>query len=192
MVLLITALVLMIVSATAVYAVQQGAFEVRAAGSARQATRTRYVSESAVMAGLACIEDNGCKLGKAAGDVWRTKYGVPAPKSDPLAAQSETHAEIRPEDFTKWFATEIAPSDSVLSNGDFVTAYTPSNLLVWEVWDLTDDASTSTTTLVKKQTLRYVATAYGELGMTNDAVAAGETRGIHETISISRAYYTKR
>ena len=186
-VLLITALVLMIVSATAVYAVQQGAFEVRAAGAARQALRTKYVSESFVMAGLSCIEDTLCSKSYAAGDVWRTKYGVPEPNN--ATPVPEVRVEVRPENFPKHFSAEIAPSDAALSAGDFVTAYTPSDTLVWEDWPIEEVPQGNQQ---KKTTHRFVATCYGELALTNDAVASGETRGIHETISISRAYYTKR
>jgi hypothetical protein len=186
-VLLVTAFVLMVVSATAVYAVQQGAFEVRAAGASRQAMRTKYVAESFVMAGLACIEsDNStaCLVANPGSDPWRDKYGIP-PRD--TTAQPELIYEIRRQEIADHFAAEVAPSDEDLSGGGFVSAYTPGYSLIIEEWPLEPVSAT-----FPKGSKRYIASCYGELGITGDLSAIDETRGIHESISISRAYYTKR
>ena len=184
-VLLITAFVLMLVSATAVYAVQQGAFEVRAAGAARQALRTKYVSESFVMASLACLEQEACREsnGGAPTNAMRDKYGLP-PKD---AANNNRIFTLTLNDWSSKFAAAPAPSDADLSGGGFVTAYTPSSNVVIEEWMLEPKKDAQTPAVY-----RYVATCYGETALAGDTSFGTETRGIHESISISRAYYTKR
>jgi hypothetical protein len=186
-VLLITAFVLMLVSATAVYAVQQGVFEVRAAGAARQALRTKYVSESFVMAGLACIEDGACVenhggISTGADDV-HLKYGLPPVAGD----NSKEIFTLVQSNFAQHFAAEIAPSDQVLSGGGLVTAYTPGYSMIIERWKIELPAQGA-----PDPVYRYVASCFGETQIAGDATASGETRCIHESVSISRAYYTKR
>ena len=95
--------------------------------------------------------------------------------------------EIRQEDVADHFTHEVAPSDEHLSGGGFVSAYTPNYRTIFEKWTLQEATPTS-----PKESTRYIASCYGELAITDDATVSGETRGIHESISISRAYYTKR
>lgn len=183
MVLLITAFVLLIVSGTAMFAIQQGIWEMRAAGTSLQAMRTRYVSETFVMAGLACLEMfEECMSTKQAGDTWRAKYGVPAP----VAATGEFRYELRPGDLgpTAGFG-DLIQTDDVMSGGGLAAVYEPNYRVTVEEWWLEEPTPERPESMIAK---RYVLSSYGELTIPGDATTSA-LRGAHETISITRAYY---
>lgn len=200
-VLLIVLLILLMATTTATFAVQNAAFEGRAAEAMHQQVRTKYVSESFAMSGLATFEDpTGAEL-KASGsnyDDVRTKYGL---------AMYPTSSDSRDQwmyefDDTRFQAfndvdgdgerNDIAPSDTVLSGGARNPVHgTRFNVLV-EEWKL-----------LSRKRCRFVATAYGELfldtarvpGLTEvfdgDAPEGPNVRGLHESVSVSKFYYEK-
>jgi hypothetical protein len=195
-VLLITAFVLLIISGTALFAIQQGLWEMRASGTALQGVRTRYVSESFVMGGLACLETPGCLQLNPASDSWRAEYGVPARALDTAPDYApEPMYEVRPADVSPTaaaplmmgFSGKLVQSDDEMapSGGGVAAVYEPDFRFVVEEWVLQN----RTAAAGSRNITRYVASCYGELDVIGDVTHGDDTRQNSQSVSVSRVYY---
>lgn len=195
--LLIVLFILMMSTATAVFAMQSTQFEQRAAGSLQQAMRTKYVAEAATVSVLGlCLElgTTGCADMKQSLDQFnsqRPKFGLPN-----WGAQ-ETIIQVGPSDLTgsTWLASgALLPSDTTLSDavaqGGAASPYTPSFVTQMEKWKVPSLPGES------RPRFRMVVSTYGLMSVNaasaTDATGTNEARAMHETVSATRAFFDVR
>jgi Tfp pilus assembly protein PilX len=204
--LLIVLFVLMMATTTAVFAMQSTQFEQRAAGALQQAMRTKYVSEAATNGVLAvCLERTtaGCADGTHAdskfGATERQKYGLPD------VGTFETVSSLTRDDIagatwnapadtaTQTSADVLLPTDAMLIDATapastIASSYRPSFVTSVEKW-----TPTNANPALPPDKYRLVISTYGALALPTDtALASGELRAAHETISATRAFFDVR
>jgi hypothetical protein len=202
-VLLVVVTVLMLITSTAIFAVQQTMWEMRAGGSANQALTTRYTAEAYATLGIAGLSQRELYLeatrpiGVAGG--WQDKFGLPefGAQHDYVSVARNTDyscplgfwcsgAPLGPEN--AFPAADIGPYEGLAG------PLTEISMSTIERWELTGENDPT-------PEVRYVVTAYGAMAPVGDVnedlavdattTVADETgRTVEETISIARAYYT--
>ena len=192
MVLLIVLLILMMTTATATYTVHNTGYEIQAAGSMRQALRTRNIADG--MTNAVMLHARGghatCALQDAVQELTpgfiinTAKYGYP--NADSTMQGPEIVGGIELTNLVKDtnFENTPIPDDSLLSRSSTASTYVPSARAVTECLAID-------TTLPGQQasrTYRVRATVFGEMMPQADTLSAGALRGDHETVSISRVY----
>jgi hypothetical protein len=195
--LLIVLFILMMSTATALFAMQSTQFEQRAAGALHQTTRAKYVAEGATMNALSlCYQGGaaGCADIKRAPDNLtgnlREEHGLPD------YGRADTIYSLTEADFPVTAATNfrVDGADTDEELGSFVpTAFAPAFLTVLEKWQVPNPGET-------RERYRMIVSTYGEIAIANLSTAAGddrrsegnELRWGHETISTTRAYFDLR
>lgn len=190
--LLIVLFILMMSTATAVFAMQSTQFEQRAAGSLQQAMRTKYISEAATMSVLGLCYELGpkdCVTNFASLNNWdgnRAKFAAPS------WGGVERVIEILPNSYsTATWPVPMLPSDSVLvdlttNTSGAASPYTPSFTNTMEQWQITDLNPTS------QPRFRLIVSTYGMLNVTGAVDASTTARGNHESISVTRAFIDQK
>jgi hypothetical protein len=190
-VLLVVLTVLMLITSTAIFAVQQTMWEMRAGGSANQAMATRYAAEGYATLGVTALGSDSTRdtllASYASGDGWRTKYSVPLTdiSGDHGSASFAGYfnctrgffCDTRTDNFP---VADIGPFEG--SDGTLIE----DSMVHVESWLMSDASS-------PVQKYRHIVTSYGSLfpvGDTDPDPLSDADRRLTETISISRAYYT--
>lgn len=196
--LLIVLFILMMATATAVFAMQSTQFEQRAAGALHQGTRAKYVAEGATLNALAlCYQGgtNGCT------DIKRAEANLAGAVREELGLPdyglTETVYSLTQGDFPVNAATNFRSdgADTDVELGSAVrTAFEPAFLTVLEKWPVPNPGET-------RERYRLIVSTYGEIaigdlnddGTRDDTRSAGsELRFGHETVSTTRAYFDVR
>ncbi len=197
MVLIITLMIITVASATAAYALQGSAVEVQGAGAFNRRMRTKYATESLVMATATLIDETAfCTPGVGAAPPNMTRYRLPAVlATDPSLPGGVSEGDFN-TDNTR--ATPL-PAEQVLRSpmgapGDRVYPYEPYFAGVKERWVRADSAAGAGTS-----SWRCAVTIFGELnvdgrpfetdGRTPDIFQTNDVRRYHDAISMSQAYY---
>ena len=188
--LLIVLFILMMATGTAMFSLQSTQFEQRAAGSLSQAMRTKFIAEGATVGVLALCYELGpscAELKRAQENLTenrRLKYALPQ------YGGRETVYELSQTDLTtgdtsgSWKA-EALPTDRTLAGGGTARAYTPSFTTVMEKWNVPNPGET-------RPRFRLIVSTYGQLQSDAEAglaLAAGEVRQGHESVSATRAFF---
>jgi hypothetical protein len=196
MVLLIVLLILMMTTATATFAVHSTGYEIQAAGSMRQALRTRNVSEGMANALILYTKSNQlCKLvldgnSGGMGPIDLAKYGYPLVEKGTALAQVGA-VDLAQLSTSTWFESTPVPDDSLLSSSAVASTYVPNSWSVVECTEMPPPPGQPVTPNGAQAPLtffRVEATVFGEMASTLDSSTTGDLRSDHETISISRIY----
>jgi hypothetical protein len=191
MVLLIVLLILMMTTATATFAVHSTGYEIQAAGSMRQALRTRNIAEGMASALTMYASSDTCQagsnIGQTAGNAFSinvAKYGYPNVGSD---AQNETVMTIPLANLAQdpTFENNPIPDDSMLSSSSFAPMYLPNVEAIAECMPVGKTAAGESNEALA---YRVRLTVFGEMAPSTDSMTTGALRKDHETVSVSRVY----
>jgi hypothetical protein len=193
---LIVMLIILMATATAMFAIHATAFEVRASGHVRQLMQTQYVGESGVMATMALVDRIGPhalqsimrqrnQLRMASGNLSAIDmegYGEP-----PLAPSKDGY-RFNGDELQSIVGVQAADRESL---GGERQAYTP--MILVDVYD----THTVTRVVAGERAdgygqMRYIRATYTGRGRTRvaagDAQVAGDVRQFHEGASDARAH----
>jgi hypothetical protein len=181
-VLLVVLTVLMLITSTAIFAVQQTMWEMRAGGLASQALTTRYTAEAYATLGVTALGSDSMRdtllASYSPNDDWRAKFGVP------LTDIAGDHGSASFPDYfncDRGFFCSCTEASLVMRR-----PLTEDSMVHVESWLMSDSSDP-----IQKH--RHILTSYGsvypqhELDPDNTSDA---DRRLTETIGISRAYYT--
>lgn len=197
-------LVVLMVTATGMFAVYSATYELRSAGSFRQAMQTQYVAEGGIQTGMALIDTMGAGSIDVAMQRVPVAAGVQFTREEPAYAQSTPHFRVYSTDFPTMPSVVAQPVEvnTATSGGTSLgnaLAYTPTFLI-----DMDDSyrpgraiAGQSVTGSSPVSYRVWTITSRGRtapVGFT-DTYTSGETattpaairRGSHETAMNSRA-----
>jgi hypothetical protein len=197
-VMLVVMLVVLMVTATAIFASHSTMFELRAAGSQRQAMQTQYVAEGSLTAALAMIDT----LGAGSIDLAMQRVPIDAGRQftpeEPAYGQSTPHFRAYMRDFLTMPGVIAPPVETTGYGGSFGTTlgYTPDFII--DINDSYDPgrpiAGMSATGDSPVAYRIWTITARGRTGLgAADSFAPAEPtaahlrRGIHEAAMNSRA-----
>lgn len=197
-------LVVLMVTATGMFAVYSATYELRSAGSFRQAMQTQYVAEGGIQTGMALIDTMGAGSIDVAMQRVPVAAGVQFTREEPAYAQSTPHFRVYSTDFPTMPSVVAQPVEvnTATSGGTSLgnaLAYTPTFLIdmddsyrpgraiagqsvtgsspvSYRVWTITSRGRTAPVGFTDTYTS-------GETGTTPAAIR----RGSHETAMNSRA-----
>lgn len=196
---LVVMLVVLMVTATAIFASHSTMFELRAAGSQRQAMQTQYVAEGSLVAALAMIDT----LGAGSIDLAMQRVPIDAGRQftaeEPAYGQATPHFRAYMRDFLTMPGVIAPPIESTAYGGSFggtTLGYQPDFII--DINDSYDPgrpiAGMSATGDSPVAYRIWTVTARGRTGLgSTDTFAPGESsasplsRGIHEAAMNSRA-----
>ena len=177
MVMLVVLMLILVATSTGVWAMQSTVYEQKASTSFLEASLTRTGAECSAMAGIALEEVTGQTAELSAAQL--TKYYLPA-----VAGTSPV------------YTTAFATPNSGFNCGADVSMrplpWQPRDFRVHERITYLDDFSSvnkNSGTQGGQQNALVVISGYGELAVGNDQLDSNGIRGVHEAISISRAYF---
>ncbi len=187
MVLVTVLLIVTLASMTAVYSVQGAATEVQASGSMKVAMLAKATAESLVMVGAAAIDELRASGSWSTGAIPTTmnRYRLP---NIQLGAVNRVGALTLT---TANMQTTATPTEADLRGAvgvpstSAVSAYVPSATAIQETWMRADSDVGDPT----RESVRVAITIFGELNLPGEAIAAGQARALHDSVSISQAYY---
>lgn len=175
--LLVVLMMLLMATGTAVYAMQATVAEQKASGSILEASISRAASECVTMAGISMEDQSAVPTGldaawtAGAGSAmsYPTKFSLPVPTNPTAASPGLPFADAAT--FPLGAAGFICPTTTRQVRGH----------LLHESLFYTGTGGV--------QRRRVVITGFGELFVDNDPVDSANFRGIHEVVSLTRAYF---
>lgn len=203
---LIVLLVVTMMSGLAAFAAQNGTYEVRSVGGTRQLQRLRRSGESFVVAvgsflgerfvggkGTVSVADTRwtANLGTEVGD-FRKQYNLPSYVDDPSLLQVSRN-EFGGPNYPLGVAT--LPEDSDINPG-VVYPFVLDGVALLERYDMPSEAGQgmglNSSMQSGQRSYRVCVTAYSRLRVSGDRQRVNETRQLHESLGISRAYFELR
>ncbi len=182
---LIVMLVLLMTTATAVFAVHATTFEIRAAGNTRQAMQTHYLAEMGLEASLAKVDHMGPSA------ILTAMYASTAPRTQdfgepPMLPDKHGYRLLTPD----FVDPASNPVIGVESMGGSHQPYEPNVVI-----DLNDDyvytgaiAGHRSDGYGRLQFMHGTYSAHGRARLaTGDVTSSGDTRPYHETAADARA-----
>jgi hypothetical protein len=185
---LVVMMVLLMVTATAIFAIHSSAFEVRAAGMNRQALATQYVGETGVVAAMDWVDRNGAPSLLFAMQQSRSLRGAPLdmyPYEPPLADGKDAY-RLGMQDFQ--IASPVIEVDSL---GHLGATYQPFMLVdVYDTHSYTGIISGHRSDGLSS--LRYMRATYTSRGRTRlpdgtDHTGSLQGERFHESASDARS-----
>lgn len=190
MVLVTVLMIVTLASMTAVYSVQGAAVEVQASGSMKTGMMAKATSESLVMVGAAAIDELDVRGSASAPNVPQmARYRLPNIVPDPFnrvggLSLTTTNMQTTATPTEAMYRNPIAAMGTVVAPTGAVSPYLPTAQAIQESWPRANSDPGET-----GDTRRVAVTIFGELGLPGEAIPAGQVRALHDTVSISQAYY---
>ena len=186
MVLVTVLLIVTLASMTAVYSVQGAAVEVRASGSMKSGMLVKATSESLVMVGAAAIDElraNGSWSTAGTPDLARYRFSrVTQDGINRVGGLTLSTANMR----ASAIPTEAEMRGPIGTPSATASPYVPRANAIQETW-MRSDSSVGDP---MREPVRVAITIFGELNLAaGEATLSTQARALHDTVSISQAYY---